>query len=715
MNSNKLTYPVARRDEKISDDFHGILVKDPYRWMEDSKSEETKSYVQQLNKVSSRYLEEYPYRDLIKQRLNEIEDYEKVGVYSKEGGRYFYKMNTGLQNQSVLYMTEDWRIPGKPFLDPNALAPDGTVANRLLSFSRDGSILAFGMSENGSDVINVQFKMVESGQILEDTLNNLLYTSVAWEPQGRGVFYTMYPDDRSVPADSFANKGEYHSVYYHALGTPQRNDILCFDVPEDPDALIEVEVSEDDELLICTVTKGCASKNRVFYGRLSQCRDAPGSVRVMPLFNELDGKYEFCGVYKKKLLFVVTVDSPKGRLVLVNAAQPTKENFKILLPEEKSLVLKWAKIINTGYLFVCYLRGTHHIVQVFQMESMTFLACLLLPQCTVVGFTGKSYDSEVFLKYTSFLNAGVILHYDANKPKFFWSTTEVHRSESVQIPPSEFEVTHQVCTSFDGTEIPLTIIESSKAASNDTRQTAPAILYGYGGFGISMLPNFNTLRLAFVKGFEGVFAVANIRGGGEFGSKWHDDGKLGKKQNVFCDFLAAARCLCNKGYTCPEKLCIMGGSNGGLLVAACANQYPDMFRCVISQVGLFDMLRFNKFTIGQAWTTEYGDPQNPADFANLIQYSPLHNVRPPKKDKQIPATLLLTAENDDRVVPCHSLKYVAEIYHCIEGCAHQTNPVLAKIDSKTGHSIGKPVNKHVEENVDILCFVGRVLNLNWEF
>ncbi|KAK2533832.1 Prep [Columba livia] len=639
-------YPEVYRDETAVFDYHGRKISDPYCWLEDPDSEQTKAFVEAQNKLTVPFLEQCPVRGLFKERMTELYDYPKYSCHFKKGKRYFHFYNTGLQNQRVLYVQDSLDADAKVFLDPNKLSDDGTVALRGYAFSEDGEYFAYGLSSSGSDWVTIKFMKVEGPEDLPDTLERVKFSCMAWTHDGKGMFYNCYPKQDGKSDGTETSTNLHQKLHYHVLGTNQSEDILCAEFPDEPKWMGGAEVSDDGRYVLLSIREGCDPVNRLWY----------------------------CD-----------------------------------LKTESQGISEWVACVRSNFLVLCYLHDVKNVLQLHDLATGAHLKTFPLEVGSIVGYSGQKKDSEIFYQFTSFLSPGIIYHCDLTKEEL---EPRVFREVTVKgFDPSVYQTIQVFYPSKDGTKIPMFIIHKKGIKLDGSH---PAFLYGYGGFNISITPSYSVSRLIFVRHLGGVLAVANIRGGGEYGETWHKGGILANKQNCFDDFQCAAEYLIKEGYTSPKKLTINGGSNGGLLVAACANQRPDLFGCAIAQVGVMDMLKFHKYTIGHAWTTDYGCSDCKEQFEWLYKYSPLHNIKLPEEDGiQYPSTLLLTADHDDRVVPLHSLKFIATLQYAVGRSRKQTNPLLIHVDTKAGHGAGKPTAKVIEEVSDMFAFIARCLNLDW--
>uniref|UniRef100_A0AAR2JIA9 Prolyl endopeptidase n=1 Tax=Pygocentrus nattereri TaxID=42514 RepID=A0AAR2JIA9_PYGNA len=692
------------------DDYHGQKIPDPYSWLEDPDSEKTQAFVNAQNQLTLPFLEECPVREVFKERMTELYDYPKYSCPFKRGERYFHFYNTGLQNQSVLYVQDNLDAEPRVFLDPNTFSDDGTVALRGYAFSEDGEYLAYGTSASGSDWVEIHFLRVDGAVALEDQLDRVKFSCMSWTHDGKGLFYNSYPEQEGKSDGTETSTNLNQKLYYHVLGTPQSQDVLCAEFPDEPKWMSGAEVSDDGRYVLLSIREGCDPVNRLWYCDLNTLPDGiTGLLPWVKLIDNFDAEYEYVTNEDTVFTFKTNLDAPRYRLINVDFADPAPSQWKELLPQHDKDVIVFATCSYSTLLFVCYLHDVKNVLKMYQLASGEELKTFPLEVGSIVGFTGRKKDSEIFYYFTSFLSPAIIYHCDLTKDPL---QPHVFREVTVKgFNTAEYQTTQVFYPSKDGTQIPMFIVHKKGIQLDGSH---PAFLYGYGGFNISITPSYSVSRLIFVRHLGGVLAVANIRGGGEYGETWHKGGMLGNKQNCFTDFQCAAEYLIKEGYSSPKKLTINGGSNGGLLVAACVNQRPDLFGCAVAQVGVMDMLKFHKFTIGHAWTTDFGCSEIKDQFDWLIKYSPLHNIHIPEGEGvQYPAVLLLTGDHDDRVVPLHSLKYIATLQHAIGRWPSQSNPLFIYVDTKSGHGAGKPTTKVIQEVADTYAFIARCLDLSW--
>ncbi len=672
-----VTYPATRRDTSVSDKYFGQTVRDPFRWLEDDQSAETKDWVRRQNLVTNGYLSQIPYRDKIKTRLQEIWNFEKYGTPFKKAGRYFFFKNDGLQNQSVFYVQDQLDSQPQMVLDPNSFSADGTASLGEIGFSKDGRYLAYSTSEGGSDWRTVFVKDLQTGQLLSDQLKWVKFTSLAWA--GDGFYYSRYPEPKSGGALTEANK--FGAIWYHKLGTPQSDDRLIHDDKAHPDYSFGGQTTEDERFL-CLSGYESTSGNMLSFKDLSK-----NQANFTPISTNFEYDYQVVDNVGAKLIVLTNAGAPNQRLLSIDSEHPEEKNWQTLVPEDSLDVLQSAALCG-GKLVCTYLHNAASALRVFSLEGKLLKEVTLPELGSVSGVSGRQDDPLAFFSFASFLRPTTIYTLDMNTLE-----TKVFKAPKLDFNPEAY-LTEQVWyTSKDGTKVPM-FITRKKNIAFDGRN--PTLLYGYGGFNIPVMPGFSASRAALLEN-NGIYAVANIRGGGEFGEKWHKAGTKCQKQNVFDDFIGAAEFLIAKKYTSSDRLAIQGGSNGGLLVGACMTQRPDLFGVCFPAVGVLDMLRYHKFTIGYAWASDYGKSDNKEEFDCLIKYSPLHNV----KKTAYPATMITTADHDDRVVPAHSFKFAATLQENQQG----DRPVLIRIETSAGHGAGKPTSKLLEEAADVLAFM----------
>ncbi|GLT31317.1 hypothetical protein SLA2020_060600 [Shorea laevis] len=718
-----LQYPIARRDESVVDDYHGVKISDPYRWLEDPDSAETKEFVQKQVELCESVLKKCNTREQIRDRVTKLFDHPRYGAPYKRGKKYFYSHNSGLQAQDVIYVQDN--LDGEPevLLDPNALSEDGTVSLNTMSVSEDGRYLAYGLSSSGSDWVTIKVMHVEDKTVEPDTLSWVKFSSINWTHDNKGFFYSRYPapkEGENIDAGTETNTNLYHELYYHFLGMDQSEDILCWRDSENPKFMFQGSVTDDGKYLLLYILENCDPVNKVYYCNMSALPEGLQGFRgkdlLLPfvkLIDQFDALYTAIANDDTLFTFRTNKGAPRYKLVRVDLKEPS--NWIDIIPASEKDVLESADAVNGNKMIVSYLSDVKYVLQIRDLETGSFLHQLPLDIGTVYEITARREDDMFFIHFSSFLTPGII--YQCNLGA---GVPDMKIFREISVPGfdrTEFDVNQVFVPSKDGTKIPMFIVGRKNV---DLDGSHPCSLYGYGGFSISSTPSFSISRIVLARHLGAFFCIANIRGGGEYGEEWHKAGSLSKKQNGFDDFISAAEYLIAAGYTQPSKLCIEGGSNGGLLIGACINQRPDLFGCALAHVGVMDMLRFHKFTIGHAWTSEYGCSENEKEFRWQIKYSPLHNVRRPwehpTKASQYPSTMLLTADHDDRVVPLHSLKLLATMQHVL--CTSlenspQTNPIIGRIEREAGHGAGRPTKKLIDEAADRYGFMAMALNATW--
>lgn len=666
---------IHTKKDSVVDDYFGTKVPDPYRWLEDDRSEETQQWVAQQNKTTEAYLSQIPYRNKIKDRLTKLWNYAKFSTPFKVADKYYFYKNDGLQNQSVLFQQDKLDAEPIEVLNPNNFSKDGTVALGGLDFSKNGRYLAYQTSEGGSDWQTITIKDLETGKILADRIEWVKFSGISWA--GDGFFYSRYP--APTKADKLKGENLFHQVYFHKINTTQDQDELIYADRSNPDYNFYCQTTEDERYLVISVAKS-TSGNALYVKDLKNPKS-----NFTPITESFESDLSVVDNINNELLILTNDNAPNQRLISVNTEAPIRKNWKEVIPESKD-VLRSVSLIGNN-LFAHYLQNASSKVTVFKIDGSKAYDLELPGIGTVGALSGKKDSNEAFFSFTSFTHPNTIYNLDAATGK-----SKVFKKSGIDFDASAFETKQIFYESKDGTKVPM-FITHKKGLNLDGKR--PTLLYGYGGFNISIRPSFSIVRSLIMEN-DGIYVVANIRGGGEFGQNWHLNGTKEKKQNVFDDFIGAAEYLIKNGYTTPEHLGIEGGSNGGLLVGACMTQRPELFSVAFPRVGVLDMLRYHKFTIGRAWSYDYGLSENEEDFKYLIAYSPLHNV----KDAAYPATMVMTGDHDDRVVPAHSFKFAATLQ------AHQKgdNPVLIRIETSAGHGAGKPTSKLIQEAADQLAF-----------
>ena len=680
------TYPDTAKGDVI-DNYHGTDVPDPYRWLEDDMSEETGAWVKAQNEVTYAYLESIPFRDALKKRMTEIWNYPKMSTPFKEGERYFYFYNTGLQNQDIMYVKKDLAEEGEVFLDPNEFSEDGTVALAGLSISNDNKYMAYAISKGGSDWREFHVKDVESGQDLDDHLQWIKFSGMSWYRDG--FFYTRYATPEEGDELKAANVNA--KVYYHRVGTEQNEDLLIHKDDANPEWGFGVGVTEDEEYMYLTVTES-TSGNAIAFKKAGL-----DNTPFTWLDQDFDDDYTPIGNHENILYVLTNNEAPLYRLVGIDLNNPDRENWVDVIPEQGN-VLESATLAG-GKIIATYIQDAKNAAYVFNLDGSMLHEVALPGIGSLGGFSGKMDDNTAFYSFTSFNYPSTSFKYSIAE-----NVSEVFYTPEVDFDAEAYETKQVFYSSKDGTEIPMFLVHKKGLKLDGSN---PTLLYGYGGFNISMTPGFSTTRAVWLEQ-GGVFALANIRGGGEYGEKWHKAGTVLQKQNVFDDFIAAAEYLILEKYTSPRRLAVYGGSNGGLLVGAVVNQRPELFAAAIPMVGVMDMLRFHKFTIGRYWTVDYGSSDDPEEFKYLLAYSPVHNI---SEDKEYPAILVTTGDHDDRVVPAHSFKYAATLQEKYTG----SNPVMIRINTDAGHGAGKPTDMVIQEYTDVWAFIYQNMDFVPEF
>jgi prolyl oligopeptidase len=721
LSAQRLDYPNTRKSGQV-DVQHGIRIADPYRWLEDTDSPETRAWITAQNALTGTYLSGIPQRAAIRERLTALWDYPRRGLPRKKGSNYFYLENTGLQNQSVLYVRAGLEAPPRVLIDPNLLSADGTESLIDWEPSPNGRLMAYSISSGGSDWREVRVRDVRSRRDLSDTLRWVKFSTIAWTNDNRGFFYSRYEPDTG---SALTRVVQHHRLYYHRLGTPQSQDLLVFERPDNPDWLVVGRVSEDGQYLIMHVYQGTEPSNRLYLIDLGNPRRPNAQNPLVRLLDRADAAYEFIGNIGPMLILRTDHDAPRGRVVGVDINNPRESAWLTFVPQGRETIER-AHVIG-GHIVVMALQDASSTLRIYEptrdlqadprrgpppgsrrdlppdgleqiVRPLLFRLAreVELPgKGTISDISGTAGDTEMFYDFTSFAQPRMLFRRDVRAAE----SGEYWRPQ-LTFDPSAYETKQVFYTSRDGTRVPMFITAKKGVELNGAN---PTLLYGYGGFGVSELPSFSTRNLAWLE-MGGVYAVANIRGGGEYGREWHEAGRLDRRQNAFDDFISAAEYLIAERYTSPRKLAVTGGSNGGLLVGVVVNQRPDLFAAAVPVVGVMDMLRFHRFTIGGAWVSDFGSPEDSTHFATLHAYSPLHNVKP---GTRYPAVLVITADHDDRVVPGHSFKYAAAMQAAQAGPA----PVLIRIETRAGHGAGTPTMKVIEESADRLSFLVRELDM----
>ncbi len=681
-------YPKTRKVDVV-DNYFGTKVPDPYRWLEDDNAAETKAWVTEQNKVTSAFLAGIPKREQIRERLSKLWNYERFSAPFERGGRYFWTYNSGLQNQRVLYTADSLDAPPHVLLDPNTLSADGTVSLKDTTPSEDGALLVYGLSRAGSDWEEFRVRDTATGKDREDVIKWVKFSGASWMKDGSGFFYSRFDEPKS--GEELKGKVEFQKLYFHKLGTPQSADTLTYERADHADWGFHGSVTDDGRYLIIHVSQGTDTKNRIFYKDLAQ-----PDAKVVELLNDFDASYHFAENIGPVFIFKTDLEAPRYRIIAVDTRTPERAKWRELVPQAAELLEETS--FAGGRLIASYLKDARTAVRLFDVNATDITVKpageLALPGIgTVGGFGGRTTDTHTFFSFTSFTEPGAIYRMEIASGKY-----DVWKKPKVDFASADYETKQVFVTSKDGTRVPMFITHKRGLVLDGS---TPTILYGYGGFNISLTPAFSVSRAVWME-MGGVYAVATLRGGGEYGAEWHKAGTKLQKQNVFDDFIAAAEWLIANQYTRSEKLAIQGGSNGGLLVGAAMTQRPELFGAAIPAVGVMDMLRFHKFTIGWAWKSDYGSSENAEEFAALAKYSPYHNLKP---GTRYPATLVMTADHDDRVVPAHSFKFAARLQ---ESQPAGGPPVMIRIETSAGHGAGTALSKVIEETADSLAFLTKI-------
>lgn len=686
MATKQYNYPDTKKVPQV-DIYHGVKVDDPYRWLEDDvrTSKEVEEWVDTQSKLTFGFLEQLGHRNAIKEKLTDMWNFEKFSAPWKMGDKYFFYKNDGLQNQSVLYVMDslDSEADAQVLIDPNTLSADGTVSLAGAQVSYDAKYIAYGLSSSGSDWTEWKVREIESKVDLPDVLKWVKYSSACWTPDSKGFFYSRFAAPKE--GEAFQAVTKFQKLYYHRVRTPQSDDVLVYHRPDEPDWGFSPSVTEDGRYLVITVWKSTDEKYRVLYKDLWEPYGCP-----VDLIDNFENEYSFLENDGPVFYFKTKLDAPRGRVIAIDTRKPDPKNWKEIIPQSEHTLSGIGLVGNT--FIVLYMRDASTLIKLYTPEGK-FLRDVALPGVgSAHGFNGRRTDNITFYDYSSYAVPPSIYVYD-----ILTGESKLLRRSKAKIDPEEFETKQVFYNSKDGTRVPLFITHKKGLAL-----PAPTLLYGYGGFDIPLTPSFSISVAAWLR-MGGVYAVACIRGGGEYGKDWHDAGKKLNKQNVFDDFMAAAEYLASSGFTTPAQLAINGGSNGGLLVGACLVQRPELFGAAIAAVGVLDMLRFHKFTAGRFWVDEYGSAEDEHEFKALHTISPYHNV----KEQKYPATLITTADTDDRVVPGHSFKFISALQKAQVGDA----PVLIRIDRKAGHGAGKPTTKVIEEVADKYAFLLHIFGM----
>ena len=677
-----LSYPDSKPGKTV-DTLHDIKVPDPYRWLEDLNSDQTSAWVKAQNSLTDSYLDAIPGRKALENHLTKLWNVERLGVPSFEGGYYFFSKNNGLQNQSVLYSTKSLDLEPTVLLDPNKLSKDGTVALNSYEVSPNGKYLAYSTSASGSDWVEWKVREISSGKDLSDHLKWSKFSGASWAKNSKGFYYGRFPTPKN--GEEMMAQNIHKKIYFHEIGKPQSEDLLVYERPNQPKQGLYAWVTEDGKYLLIQVSQGTDTKNGLFYKDLRN----PTS-KVIELLSDFDASYDFITNLGSKFIIRTDLNAPKQKVISIDINEPLSDRWETIIPESTETL---RSVSHIGGLFIAnYLKDARTEIRRFKTDG-DFLPPVKLPGLgTATGFGGKSDQNETFYYFTSFTSPGAVYRYDVTR-----NASTLFKAPETQFNRDHYESRQIFATSRDGTKIPMFIV-SKKNLKLDGNN--PTLLYAYGGFNISLRPSYSPATIAWLD-LGGIYVMANLRGGGEYGEEWHEAGMKLKKQNVFDDFIACAEHLISNKFTTSKKLSIAGGSNGGLLVGACMVQRPELYGACLPAVGVMDMLRFHKFTIGWAWQAEYGKPEDPEDFKNLLTYSPYHNLKP----SNYPATMVITSDHDDRVVPSHSYKFAAALQSAQNGFA----PTLIRIESKAGHGAGTPTSKRIEAIVDKYAFLAKAL------
>ena len=685
-----MTYPKTERVAQ-EDDYQGTTVADPYRWLEDDvrQSARVAAWVEAENQVTEAYLKAIPEREEIRRRVTELWNYERYSAPEQRAGKYVFQKNDGLQNQSVLYVSNKFDSGERVLIDPNQWSEDGTVALSSYSVSDDGKLMAYTVSEAGSDWKKLHVLQVDSGEMLPDELRWIRWGPVAWTRDNKAFYYSRYPEP--AEGEQYQAVAQNMMIYFHRLGTSQGDDRLIYKRPDQPDWTFGVDLSEDGNYLFLAITKSTDDQNQLWYTPVVNSLPAG---EFLPLFADFENQFSVIGTVDDKVYLLTDYQAPTKRVVAVKVTEPGRDKLTEIIPAVPE-TLEAVSLLGDNQLIANYLKDVATQVRVFDVNGKHVRDVALPGIGSASGFGGKQADTETFYAFSSFTTPPSIYRYDVRSGE-----SRLIRQAQTKFEVDRYTVTQVFYNSKDGTRIPM-FLAHAKELPLDGNQ--PTLLYGYGGFNISLMPAFSTTYASWLD-LGGVVAVANLRGGGEYGEPWHVAGKLHKKQNVFDDFIAAAEWLIAQKYTRPECLAVMGGSNGGLLVGAVVNQRPELFGAALPAVGVMDMLRFHLFTAGRFWRDEYGSSENSGDFANLIRFSPYHNIR---SGVTYPAVLVTTADTDDRVVPMHSFKYIAALQHADTG----PRVKLVRIETRAGHGAGTPTTKMIDLVTDKWAFLVKELGM----
>lgn len=677
-----LSYPDSKPGKTV-DTLHDVKVPDPYRWLEDLNSDQTSAWVKAQSSLTDSYLDAIPGRKALENHLTNLWNVERFGVPFFEGGYYFFSKNNGLQNQSVLYSTKSLDTEPTILLDPNTFSKDGTVALSSYEVSPDGKYLAYSTSASGSDWVEWQIREISSGKDLSDHLKWSKFSGASWAKNSKGFYYGRFPTPKE--GEEMMAQNIHKKIYFHEIGKPQSTDLLVYERPNHPKQGLYAWVTEGGKYLLIQVSQGTDTRNGLFYKDLSKATS-----KVIELLPDFDASYDFITNLGSKFIIRTDLNAPKQKVISIDLNAPASAHWKTIIPESRETL---RSVSHIGGLFIAnYLKDARTEIRRFKTDGTSLPPAKLPGLGTASGFGGRSNQNETFYYFTSFTSPGAVYRYDVTR-----NASTLFKAPKTQFDRDDYESRQIFATSKDGTKIPMFIVykKGLKLDGNN-----PTLLYAYGGFNISLRPSYSPATIAWMD-LGGIYVMANLRGGGEYGEGWHEAGMKLKKQNVFDDFIACAEHLISKRFTSSKNLSIAGGSNGGLLVGACMVQRPELYGACLPAVGVMDMLRFHKFTIGWAWQAEYGKPDDPDDFKNLLKYSPYHNLKP----AEYPATMVITSDHDDRVVPSHSYKFAAALQSAQNGPA----PTLIRIESKAGHGAGTPTSKRIEAIVDKYAFLAKSL------
>eukprot|EP01104_Vermistella_antarctica_P001803 TRINITY_DN1192_c0_g1_i1.p1 TRINITY_DN1192_c0_g1~~TRINITY_DN1192_c0_g1_i1.p1 ORF type:complete len:792 (+),score=247.82 TRINITY_DN1192_c0_g1_i1:32-2377(+) len=773
---SNLVYPVTRRTDCID---NPGKTPDPYRWLEDPDSAETKEWVEAQNKFTEGVYKRMDpkNRENIHRNIESLMDYPKYGCPFKRNGYFYFFKNDGLQNQSVMYRKKDVNDDdekAETFLDPNLLSADGTVALKNLSFSEGETLLAYGLSTSGSDWTTIKLRSTESaedkGDMSVDTLEWVKFSSISWTHDDKGFFYSRYPTPKTLEtaakggdtgaaaaadgagdgaadgagdgagdcddeksAGTEVDSALYHKIFYHRIGTPQSSDVFIYGRDDEPKWMFGGHVTQDGAYLLIVVHEGCKPANQLYYMSIGADFPPPAAPAaadadaakdgalttadgIVKLIDTFDFKYDYVTNEGSLFYFQTNDAAPRDRLISIDIEKPARENWCDIIPHHAQHVLASVESVAGDKVLVAYVQDVVDRLHLYRLKDGHHIQEIELPSVGTISSTScRKKENYIFYSFTSFLHAGTVLSVSVDGD-VVTAPRVVQDTKPKGFERAGLTAKQVFYTSKDGTKVPMFIVGKDGALADDTRDgSSPCLLYGYGGFNISIQPAFSCSWINWIRHLGGVLVIANIRGGSEYGEDWHQGGIKERKQNVFDDFCGAAQYLAREKYTSPDRLVINGGSNGGLLVGACINQHPELFACGVAQVGVMDMLRFHKFTIGHAWCSDYGCADNEDDFKYLIKYSPVHNVPPADTNAPFPAVLLTTADHDDRVVPLHSFKYISALQHTLGDVNSKGDrPLIIRIDTKAGHGAGKPTSKRIEESADMYAFIAYVLGLKWK-